>query len=200
MKKQKAENDQATIIFCELITHLQIWQNNSEEAEVSFCSIFSQRWKQKCQKSICKACSDEISSQFHESSWFGLTVNKPLGRTSKSRVHWSQTLLCTGSDPTLNKGNEKPTGAVYPIAVEPLSKRLSPKQLESAIPRHWKLNGGEFCLWSIHPIYGVCLKPRDKFSPLYTAHLKNWCSRWDLERIKLIFSSCCSDVLFPSSN
>lgn len=122
--KQKAENEQATIIFCELITHLQIWQNNSEEAGVSFCSIFSQYWKQKCQKSLCKACSDEISSQFHESSWFGLTVNKPLGRTSKSWVHWSQTLLCMGSDPTLNKGNEKPTGAAYLIAVEPLCGSL----------------------------------------------------------------------------
>ena len=43
--------------------------NNSEEAGVSFCSIFNQCWKQKCQKSLCKACSDEISSQF---SWIKL--------------------------------------------------------------------------------------------------------------------------------
>jgi len=78
-----------------------------------------------------------------------------------------------GSDPTLNKGNEKPTRAAYPIAVKPLcvSRQGSWTQL---FPHTANRMGLNFAYGPFTQFMGVCIKPRprDKFSPPFTADLK----------------------------
>lgn len=106
-----------------------------------------------------------------------------MQRTSKAWVHWSQTLLCMVSDPTLNKGNEKPTGAAYPISYgATLQFQSSWSQLFLGTG-NWM--GGKFTYALFTWLIGVCIRPGEKFSTPYTAHLQNWCSRGDLVRVKL---------------